>query len=479
MRLDLPIPVIDLLDALVADGHEAALVGGCVRDLVRGEPPGDWDVATAAPVQRVVDLFPGSHVENRFGTVTVRRSGLQMQVTPYRLESAYRDHRRPSDVRFGGDIEDDLGRRDFTVNAMAWMPAAGASPDGELIDPYGGARDLADGVLRAVGRPEVRFEEDALRLLRAVRFATLLRLEIEPRTREAITALAGNARHLSGERVRDELTRILRAVDPPPSHAFGLMEELGLLAVVLPELAQLRGIPQGKPLPGDAFDHSLRAADALPAHDPVLRLAGLLHDLGKATTLADGHFIGHENVGANLARVVMQRLRFARAEIDRVVHLVRQHMFAYTPDWTDAAVRRFVLRVGRSSIEDLFAIRRADNAASGVVEPSEGGLGELTSRIDAVSRDAPLEAAQLAVHGDDLMTELGLPAGRRIGQLLQSLLEAVIDDPAANDRETLLALAREKLAALPESAERRSATPSAEVSAKGAAATIDRPNPGS
>ena len=526
MRLALPVPVTDLLDVLLADGHEAALVGGCVRDLVRGDSPGDWDVATSAPVQRVVELFPGSNVENRFGTVTVRRSGLQMQVTPYRIESAYRDHRRPSEVRFGGDIEDDLARRDFTINAMAWMPAeftpgdrrtsesAGEGPEftpgvkdeapdgpgpeprtprviseppaereGRLIDPHGGRTDLERRVLRSVGRPEVRFEEDALRLLRAVRFATLLDLEIEERTRYALARLAGNARHLSGERLRDELTRILRATDPPPSHAFRLMEELQLLPVVLPELAQLRGIPQGKPLPGDALDHSLRTADALPPDDPILRLAGLLHDLGKATTLADGHFIGHENVGADLARLVMQRLRFSRAEIGRVAHLVRQHMFAYAPAWTDAAVRRFILRVGRASLPDLFALRRADNAASGIAEGSIDGLRELTARIEAVSRGAALEPAQLAVHGDDLMAELRLRPGRRIGQLLATLMEAVLEDPAANDRETLLSLARRRLAELPERSHPRSRgrsrPPSGRAAAPGPAATIDRPTPGS
>ncbi len=502
LPIELPVEVSDLLDTLARDGHEAALVGGCIRDLVRGERPGDWDVATSAPVERITELFPGSKVENRFGTVTVRRGGTQLQVTPYRIESAYNDHRRPSNVRFGGRIEDDLARRDFTINAMAWIPDAdagatashadealsrtgGVDParprEGKLLDPHGGSGDLEARLLRAVGTPQVRFGEDALRLLRAVRFATLLGLEIEQRTREAIAALAGEARHLSGERLRDEITRVLRAVDPPPSRAFRLMEELGLLRVVIPELAQLRGVPQGKPVPGDALDHSLSTMDALPADDPVLRLAGLLHDIGKATTLANGHFIGHENVGADLARVVMRRLRFSGGETDRLAHLVRQHMFSYTPEWTDAAVRRFIVRVGASTIPDLFALRRADNAASGVAEDAADRLADLGARIEAVSRDAALGPSALAVNGEDLMAELGLRPGPRIGQLLAALVDDVIDDPVLNRRETLLALARRRLEHLdvrPEGSDAADSEPRNRAAAEGPAATIDRPAPG-
>ena len=453
MRLELPAAVADLLDDLVRDGHDAALVGGCVRDIVRGQPPGDWDVGTSAPPERLVELFPGSKLENAFGTVTIRASGLHVQVTPYRSESGYADHRRPNSVSFGRDIETDLARRDFTINAMAWRPAprgdpgpGGSAREGELLDPHGGRTDLEARVLRAVGDPDVRFGEDALRLLRAVRFATLLELDIEGRTRKAIEHRVTDARHLSGERVRDELTRILRATSVAPSGAFRLMERLGLLEVLLPELAALRGIPQSKAVEGDALDHSLGALDALPATDPVLRLAGLLHDLGKATTLTDGHFIGHEVVGAELASALMRRLRYSRGEIERVEHLVRHHMFAYTPEWTDAAVRRFVRRMGAARLADLFALRRADNEASGVVEPQRGGLSDLAARAEAELRDGALETGQLAVRGDDLIAELGLSPGPVVGRLLQVLLEAVLEEPAHNERNTLLALARRELA---------------------------------
>jgi tRNA nucleotidyltransferase (CCA-adding enzyme) len=197
-------------------------------------------------------------------------------------------------------------------------------------------------------------------------------------------------------------------------------------------------------LPGDALDHSLRTADALPASDPVLRLTGLLHDIGKATTLADGHFYGHEDVGSELAGAMLRRLRFSGADIERVVRLVRRHMFAYEPAWTDAAVRRFIKRIGPERLDDLFALRRADNAASGIDEPPSAGLAELQARI-VRELDAPLRTADLALDGDDLQRELGLQPGPVIGELLDRLLEAVLDDPRRNDREALLAMARRAL----------------------------------
>jgi poly(A) polymerase/tRNA nucleotidyltransferase (CCA-adding enzyme) len=277
--------------------------------------------------------------------------------------------------------------------------------------------------------------------VRAIRFATRFDLRLDPATEDAVKRHAGAAAGLSGERVRDELLRIL-AGSAPPSRALLLMERLGLLALLLPELAALRGVPQAKALPGDALDHSLRAADALPAGDPVLRLAGLLHDLGKATTLGDGHFIGHERDGAALAEAVMRRLRSPRVEIPRVTRLVRHHMFAYTPAWTDAAVRRFVKRVGRDLLDDLFTLREADNVASGAREPARGGLPELRARVARVVADDPLEPGQLAVDGHDLTDALGIEPGPIVGRLLDRLLEAVLDDPALNQQERLVELAR-------------------------------------
>lgn len=455
---DLPPAVRSVLIRLRGAGHEAAIVGGCVRDLLRGDPPGDWDVTTAAPPEVVAGLFPGSTWENPFGTVTVRADPghRPIEVTTYRSEVGYRDRRRPDRVHWGVSLADDLSRRDFTINAIAWLPDGSPGPEagarlatGRLVDPYGGHEDLAAGLLRAVGDPDRRLAEDALRLLRAVRFATRFGLRIEPATEHAIRRNAALAAELSGERVRDELLRILGAgaTAGPPSNALRLLDELGILAVILPELTALHGVPQAKARPGDAFDHSVRTADALPASDPLLRLIGALHDVGKATTLADGHFIGHETVGGRMVEAVLRRLRFSRAEIARGERLVRQHMFAYGPEWTDAAVRRFIRRVGAADLGDLFALRGADNAASGVIEPARGGLDELRARVGAELATHPLSQRQLAIGGDDLIEALGIPPGPRIGALLDRLLEAVLDDPRRNERAELIAIARRWLSA--------------------------------
>ena len=432
------------LRTLIDSGHEAVLVGGCVRDLITGRDTTDWDIATSAAPETVSELFPGSVWENRFGTVTLKGTPL-VEITSYRTESSYRDRRRPDDVAFGASLAGDLGRRDFTINAVAWRPDDLATGHGTLVDPHGGIEDLRRGVISAVGDPDERFAEDALRLLRAVRFSLRLGFAIEAATEAALARAAPAATTLSGERVRDELVRLLEDPSIPPSVAFARWEELGLLAVLLPELSALRGVPQGKLLRGDALDHSVRTADALPAGDAVLRLAGLLHDVGKATTLADGQFIGHERVGAEAAEVVMRRLRLAERDVERVTALVRAHMFRYEPSWTDAAVRRFLVRIGLDRLDDLFALRAADNAASGVGEPAAGGLDELRARM-AEQRRAPLETRQLAIDGHDIQRELGLEPGPRIGQLLARLMETVLDDPSRNEREQLLEVARETLA---------------------------------
>jgi tRNA nucleotidyltransferase/poly(A) polymerase len=435
-----------VLAELAAAGHEAALVGGCVRDLVQGLDPDDWDVATAAPPETVAGLFPDTTWTNVFGTVTVRSEGLEVEVTTYRSESGYSDARRPDEVRWATELTDDLGRRDFTINAMAWVADDLEAGRGHLVDPHGGQQDLAAGVLRAVGDPERRFTEDALRLLRGVRFAATLGLAIDPATEAAMTALAPAVGRLSGERVRDELLRLL-AWDGAPSAAFLHMERLAILAVVLPELAALRGVEQGKLLGGDALDHSLRTADALPGTDPMLRLAGLLHDVGKAPTAAGGHFYGHEAVGADLVTARLEALVLPSADIERIAHLVRHHMIQYGPEWSDAAVRRFMRRIGSSrALADLFALRRADTAASAGPDVRDTAAAELEARVAALREAAVLSVRELAVDGHDLMRELDLAPGPEVGRILDRLLEAVLDDPSRNDRPTLLRLARESTA---------------------------------
>jgi tRNA nucleotidyltransferase (CCA-adding enzyme) len=441
----LPADVERVLATLSSAGHEVALVGGSVRDaLLAGvEHAGDWDAATSDRPEEVAALFVDATWENRFGTVTVAGAPA-VEVTSYRTEAGYRDRRRPDDVRFGASLAEDLARRDFTVNAVAWVPADLEGGVGHVVDPFGGRHDLAAGILRTVGDPRQRFGEDALRLIRAARFAGRFEMTIDPDTEAAIRELAPTAGGVSAERIRDELLRILRA--EVPSRAIRIMERLGLLSVILPEVAALRGVPQAKLVPGDALDHTLAAVDAVPGGDhPSARLAALLHDIGKATTLAGGHFIGHDRVGAEMAAEVLERLRVPGWEAAEVTHAVRHHMYAYDESWTDSAVRRFIRRLEPIGTALLFALRRADNVASGVRAEGESNQAELERRIAEELEHRPdlLIGNRLAIDGNDIQRELGLEPGPRIGLILDRLMDRVLDDPSLNDRPVLLRLARD------------------------------------
>lgn len=449
--IELPESVRTLLDRLWSNGQAAYVVGGSLRDALLGRPAADWDLATDARPDRILAIFPGSVYENRFGTVAVRGGDRVHEITTFRTDHDYADFRRPHRVEFGDRIEDDLARRDFTVNAMAWgaapersdPPRRRQSPVAVFVDPFGGRADVEARVLRAVGDPATRFREDALRMVRAVRLAATLGFEVEPATLAAIADHADLVRHLSGERVAAELEKLLGA--PRPSVGLRLMADTGILAVVSPDLAAQRGVAQNK-IPGeDLWDHTLRSVDAAPADRPIVRLAALVHDIGKPATADDGPFRGHEVVGAELAAALLDRLRIPHAVRDRVVHLVRQHMFAYEADWGDAGVRRFIRRVGRSSLDDLFALRAADSEGSGL-DPDAGGLDELRRRVrEQLEASAVIDRRQLAVSGEDLKAELGIPPGPTLGRILDRLLERVIADPALNDRPALLLLAESML----------------------------------
>jgi len=442
-RLTIPEPVRELMDALWSAGHSAYLVGGSLRDDLLQREPADWDLATDARPQQIQAIFPDALYENRFGTVTVQRNGRAYEVTTFRTDIEYADFRRPTRVEFGDSIERDLARRDFTVNALAWGAEAtdgGGFAHAAFVDPHGGLADLRSRTLRAVGDPEERFREDSLRMIRAVRLAAVLEFRIEDETLAAIRRSSGLAAHLSGERVAAELDKLLHA--PRPSTGLRLMGSSGLLAVAFPELASQRGVPQNKIEGEDLWDHTLRTVDAAPADRPVVRLAALLHDVGKPPTEADGHFYQHEVVGAEVAEDVLRRLRTPRAVADRVVRLVRQHMFRYEPEWSDTAVRRFIAKVGLAGIDDLLALREADNVGSGLSRDA-GDLPELRSRIGMETQAGlVIDRTNLAVDGDDLMRELGLPPGPDLGRLIDRLVERVIADPTLNSRDALLDIAR-------------------------------------
>jgi tRNA nucleotidyltransferase (CCA-adding enzyme) len=441
----IPPPVEELLATLWSAGHAAYVVGGSLRDTLLGRPAADWDLATDALPERLLDIFPGAVYENRFGTVSVRHGDQLYEITTFRVDHDYADFRRPERVEFGDRIEADLARRDFTVNAMAWgapAPAVGgaATPVPALVDPFGGRADVERRLLRAVGEPGARFEEDALRMVRAVRLAATLEFAVEPATLAAVAGRADLVRHLSGERLGAELDKLLAAARP--SVGLRLLADSGLLERVSPELAAQRGIAQNKVEGEDLWDHTVRTVDAAPGERPIVRLAALVHDIGKPETAADGHFYGHAKVGAERAQTLLERLHYPRAVVDRVVALVGLHMIGYQASWSDTAVRRFIAKVGREALDELFELGAADNVGSGR-DRDGGGLGELRRRVsEQLAADVALDRGDLAVDGDDLIAELGLTPGPAIGRILDALLERVMSDPALNDRPTLLVVAR-------------------------------------
>ena len=422
-------------------GKQAFLVGGAVRDMFLGKEAQDWDLATDARPGEVASLFRRVIPTGiRHGTVTVRYKGCSVEVTTFRTESAYSDGRRPDRVDYASTIEEDLSRRDLTMNAIAL-----ALPGGERVDPFGGYADIRARRIRCVGDPGERFREDGLRPLRAVRFASQLGFAVDGETLAAIPAALAATAKVSPERVREEFDKMVAS--PRPSVALRLMEQTGLLGLILPELAACRGVEQKGFHRFDVLDHSLLACDytaRLEASHPV-RLAALFHDIGKpATRRLDESgvwtFYRHEKASAALARDIGLRLRYPNALITRMVHLIEEHMFHYDETWTDAAVRRLIIRVGKENLEDMYALRRADAYATAGVE-SPGAIVPLTDRIDGVlARDNALSLRDLAVSGRDLMG-IGIAGGKRMGIILRELLEAALEDPALNTREQLLEIA--------------------------------------
>ncbi|MCL2044266.1 MAG: HD domain-containing protein [Treponema sp.] len=449
-------PVLKEIAAVFkACDKELCLVGGAVRDVLRGKKAHDWDLATNAAPNEVMDIFRNAQPKGKVfptgikhGTVTAVFRGTTMEITTYRTEAGYVDGRRPDQVHFTSSIEEDLSRRDFTINAIALR-----LPGGEKVDPFGGEADLKKRIIRCVGDPAARFAEDGLRPMRAVRFAAQLAFELEPATLAAIPGSLETCAKVSAERVKDEIEKIIAS--DKPSRAFVLMEQSGLLRLFLPELAACKGVDQKGNHRFDVLEHSLLACDYAAAknYPPDVRIAALLHDIGKPITrnLDENGiwtFYQHEAASEKMARAIMERLRFPNLLTDSVCHLVREHMFHYTDEWSDAAVRRFIVRVGEANLVKTYQLRSADAYATAASDPGPNFLLPLMYRVEkAQSEKSAFALKDLAVNGTDLIAR-GIKPGKTLGIILNELLETVLDDPAQNTREDLLVIAeklREKL----------------------------------
>jgi tRNA nucleotidyltransferase (CCA-adding enzyme) len=424
-------------------GIRAYPVGGGVRDLLLGREAAEWDLAADAAPGALMSVLPKAVPTGlKHGTVTALWKGHSVEITSFRTESGYSDGRRPGKVRFGATLEEDLSRRDFTINAMAIDLGAG-----RVVDPFGGQKDLSRRLIRCVGEPHRRFLEDGLRPLRAIRFATALGFSIHPSTRRAIPEAIGTFKKVSAERVRDEIMKMLRA--PHPSRGFEIMRRTGMLAEVLPETLEGVGVRQNRWHLHDVYRHSLRALDESKG-PPLLRLAVLLHDVAKPRCIGgdgpDHTFYGHEKASAAMAGKILERLRFSNKEIETASRLIAHHMYFYSPEWRDGTVRRFMSRVGPELVRDIIELQRADIIAHGTGKKTPlSRLEGLGRRIEALSQKTlALKTTDLRVDGFDIMRVLGIGPGPRVGSVLSRLLERIIDDPSLNTRKNLLRLIRKE-----------------------------------
>lgn len=440
MQIQLPEKVHKIIDTLEEAGFEAYAVGGCVRDSILGREPDDWDITTSATPEEMKRLFPRTvDTGIKHGTVTVLLGGEGFEVTTYRIDGAYEDGRHPSEVTFTASLKEDLRRRDFTINAMAYNERSG------LVDLYGGLADMEDEVIRCVGNARERFDEDALRMLRAVRFSAQLGYRIDEATGEAVKALAPNLQKISAERIQVELVKLVTS--PHPDY-LRKAYELGITAQILPEFDLCMETPQRhKHHCYDVGEHILHSMLGV-GPDKVLRLSMLFHDIGKPQTLTvdpDGttHNKRHPFEGEKITRKVMRRLKFDNDTTDKVTKLVLYHDYDIAP--TEAGVRRAVNRIGEDIFAMIFTVRRADIAAQSdymreeklaKVAYIEKLYREVLARRDAVT------LKDLAISGKDLIAG-GMPPGRQIGETLSALLERVLDDPSLNKREILLKLYKE------------------------------------
>lgn len=464
-----PKEVKAIADTLERAGFEAYLVGGCVRDLMIERIPKDWDITTNARPEEIVATFPESFLNNEYGTVGVKCEDATderlkvIEVTPYRSESAYSDARRPDKVEFGVSLEEDLKRRDFTINAIAFRPK-----DGTLVDLYDGAGDLRKKRIKTVGDPDERFSEDALRMMRAIRLSAELNFAIEADTMASISRNSNILSRISAERIRDELLRIIDSTVPMQGVDF--LVRLGLIDHIMPEIKDAVGCEQGGIHAYDVYEHLLRTLQAAAdkGYSTELRLAALLHDIAKPATRREGGkhkqytFFGHEVVGARMTDTILKHLKMPKEMAQNIVNLVRWHMFFSDPDQiTLSAVRRTIVRIGPDHIEDLLNLRVCDRIGTGRPKEQPFRFRKYKAMVDQARRD-PISVKMLKTDGNRIMEKTGEKPGKKLGYILNALLEEVLETPEKNTEQyldnrvdELLALTEPELVALAEKGRER------------------------
>ncbi|MBI2032918.1 MAG: HD domain-containing protein [Candidatus Levybacteria bacterium] len=450
----IPNDVLGIYKQLQDSGFEVFFVGGCVRDLMTKREVKDWDITTNATPEQIQQVFSESFYDNTFGTVGIPLKNVEetehkgiIEITTYRSESEYKDRRHPEKVTWGKTIEEDLARRDFTINSIALKLTNNQeliTNNYALVDPFNGQEDLQNRLIRAVGDPDQRFKEDALRLMRAIRIATVFSFTIEEKTWNAITNDAALIKEIASERVRDELLKILASEFP--YEGIMLLKNAGLLDFIFPEL--LDGVDISQVRPGrhhttDVFTHNILSLKFCPSPDPVVRFATLIHDIGKpkvAGTDKDGlvTFYNHEIVGAKIAREIAERLRFSKKDRDKIVSLIRWHMFTVDEHITDAAVRRFIRRVGIDNVKDMMDLRVGDRLGGGTQTAESWRLKLFKKRVEEQLQPAPFSINDLTIDGNDIMQELSLKPGPKVGEILQKLFVEVDEDLSKNTRDYLL-----------------------------------------
>lgn len=449
----IPLEIIDIVEKLEKANFEAFLVGGCTRDLLLGKTPKDWDITTNATPEEIIPLFPKTFYENSYGTVGVVNENTEnetlkiVEVTPYRLESSYTDRRHPDEVKFSKSIEDDLKRRDFTINAVAVSLSKGAIKD--IIDLFGGLKDIKDKTIRAVGDANERFSEDALRMMRAARLATELGFTINIDTKKAILSHSNLLSEISIERIRDEFTKIL--MSKTPKAGIELLYELNLLKYISPELIAAKGVTQNQAHAYDVWEHLLRTLQhAADKEWPLdIRLSALFHDISKPETKRFSHetnqitFYGHEVVGSRVTKKILERLKYSTKTIDKVTKMVRWHMFfSDTETISLSAVRRMITNVGKENIWDLMNIRICDRIGTGRPKENPYRLRKYKAMIEEAMHD-PVSVAMLKIDGKKIMEVTHVTPGPKIGFVLNALLEEVLEDPKLNTEEYLENKAKE------------------------------------